>query len=229
MPRTSFEALSHGFHFRNADIRWSFGMVGGTQLCGGLAFGSLDHFYHRLTIPPDFNPPAEGTPLHNYIVARQMDAHNYAIPRLIAGDRRFRGNAFEAGLRVDQNFGVVKRSIDARRPIPVLLSSARNSLSTGSHWVVATGYELLSTSTYGCAIMTKLYLYDSNRPNVESELEPHYSSSTFKIKGSGSQYGYYAPFDEYAALNPSSPADFNRRPSTTRLATDPFNFGNPRF
>ena len=221
MARTAFQSSIHGYHFRNGDIRWSHGMLNGTQLCGGLAFGSLDHFYFRVPIPQSFEPPAEGTPVHNYIVARQMDAHRYAIPRLMMGDGRFRGDAFEASLREDQNFGVVKRKIDAGHPVPILLSSAANSLSTQSHWVVATGYESLPGSTLGCPIFSKLYLYDSNRPNTESEFVPDWTARTFKIVGSRREYGLYAPYDSYQAVNPRVEA--NRTPSVTDLATNPFN------
>jgi hypothetical protein len=222
MPRTTFQSSIHGYHFRNGDIRWSHGMMNGTQLCGGLAFGSLDHYYFRVPIPSVWDPPEEGTPIHNYIVSRQMDAHRYAIPRLITGDGRFRGDSFEASLREDQNFGVVKRMIDGGRPVPILLSSATNSLSTRSHWVVATGYESLAGSTFGCPIFSKLYLYDSNRPNIESEFHPDWASRTFKIQGSRSEYGLYAPYDAYQAMNPTAAA-MSRTPSVTGLAANPFN------
>ncbi len=228
MQRTTFQSRSHGFHFRNSDIRWSFGLSNGTQLCGGLAFGSLDHYYYRIAIPADFNPPAEGTPLHNYIVTRQMDAHQYAIPRLIGGDQRFNGTGFELSVRQDRNFGIIKNMIDRGRPVPVLLSSARSSLSTGSHWVVATGYESLPGSEYGCPVMQKIFLYDSNRPEVESELTADWTRRTLKIRGGRAEYGYFAPYDAYEALNPSLPAVFGRRPNATGLASNPFRLpGSP--
>ena len=71
--------------------------------------------------------------------------------------------------------------------------------------------------------MNKLYLYDSNRPDVESEFEPDWTRRIFKIKGARAEYGYYAPFDAYEALDVRSPSVFNRQPSTTGLATNPFN------
>lgn len=121
MARTIFRAAIHAFHFSNNDITWSFGAMGGRSLCGGMSFGSLDFFFHRIRIPSTRIEPEEGTPLHNYILRRQMDAHTFAIPRLIAGDRRWRNDSFAASLRADQNFGVVKRWIDNGRPIPILL------------------------------------------------------------------------------------------------------------
>lgn len=226
MQTTRFRPATHGFHFSNNDIHWSFGFMQGRNLCGGMSFASLDYFFHRMSIPSTRSVPEEGTPLHNYILRRQMDAHRYAIPRLITGSRRWRNEPFESCLRADQHFGVVKQLIDGGSPVPILLSAAGASLSTNSHWVVATGYEMIPTSVYGCAICTKLYVYDNNQPDVDSELLPDMVGRCFRLSQSRRRYGYYAPFEGYTAVRPTREA-MNAIPSTTTLATNPFGLPRP--
>lgn len=222
MPRTGFRPDTHGFHFSNNDIRWSFGAAGGRNLCGGMTFASLDHYYHRMSIPPDREPPAEGTPLHSYILQRQMQAHRFAMPRLVTGNPGWRGDRWEACMRADQYFGVVKRSIDAGRPVPVLLASADGALSTNSHWVLATGYESSSTSVWGTGSLLRLYLYDNNQPDREATLEPDMVGRNFRIGRYARQYSHYAPFEAYQAVRPT-PEAMRGTPRATELVTNPFN------
>ncbi|MEZ5344591.1 MAG: hypothetical protein R2681_03450 [Pyrinomonadaceae bacterium] len=219
---TSFRPFTHGFYFSNHYIRWSWGAAHGRQLCGGMAFASLDFFYYRMTIPSDFNPPEEGTPLHNYILRRQLHAHTFAIPRLISGGSRWRDRPFEACLRGDRNFGIVKSFIDNGRPIPILLASNRDTLSTDSHWVTAIGYESERSANFNCEVATKILLYDNNRPNVTSELVPDHHANCFKILTTTGTYGYYAPYPDYTSIRPTA-AEMAVRPNATQLVTNPFN------
>lgn len=219
---TSFHPRNNGFHFSNNNIRWSWGLMNGRQLCGGMAFASLDFFYHRMVIPPNFNPPEEGTPLHNYIVRRQMHAHTFAIPRLIAGERRWRTSLYESSLRTDRFFGPVKRLIDERRPVPILLAAVNGTISTNSHWVTVIGYESFNNSMMGSEVFSRLLIYDNNKPEIVCELTPDSWASNFRITNSRRRYGYYVPFEDYTSIRPTE-EEMAVSPNTTQLATNPFN------
>jgi hypothetical protein len=203
MPKTSFQPAQHGFHFSNRDIQYSFNLMNGRELCGGMSFASLDFFHHQMPIPSTRVAPAVGTPLNNYILRRQIQAHHFAIPRLISGGASGGNSPFESCLRVDQSFGIVKRMINSGRPVPILLSAEGASLSTNSHWVVAIGFESMPTSTYGCEILSKLYIYDNAQPDIETELIPEWGDNNFRLQGSRRRFAYYAPFGEYSPIRPT--------------------------
>lgn len=198
MHRTTFSPSVHGFHFSNNDIRYSFNAFYGRQLCGGMTFASLDYYYNRMSIPETTSAPPIGSPLNNYILRRQLDAHHYAIPRLISG------GSFESCLRADGAFGIIKRMINTGRPVPLLLSAEGNSLSTNSHWVTAIGYKSMPTSTYGCEMLARLYIYDNAQPDVETQLVPDFVSRNFRLMGTRGLYGFYAPFEGYRPVRPTA-------------------------
>ena len=214
MTSTAFEPSTHGFHFSNNDIRWSYLTSSGRMLCGGMTYASLDYYYHRISIPPQTSPPAQGEPLHSYIYMRQEDAHRYALPRLsqtipARGDR-----AFSDGVRASGQFGRLIRLIDAQRPVPILMVSNRSALSTGSHWTLAIGYEKSNHGTYGANTCSKIYLYDNAEPNVVCELEPDFSNRNFRHVQSGVRYRTIFANDQYSAVHPHSAA---RPPSAAGL------------
>ena len=204
MPNTDFDPRIHGFHFSNNDIRWSFGPISSTMLCGGMTYASLDYYYHRIAIPPQNTPPAEGTPLHGYIYMRQEDAHRYALPRL-SQTLPERGNrAFGDGVRASGQFGRIMRAVTARRPVPILMVSNRSALSTGSHWTLAIGYEKANHGTYGANACSKIYLYDNARPDEVCELVPDFAQGNFRHVQSGSRYRTIFANDAYGAVHPNS-------------------------
>lgn len=204
MPSTGFQPSTHGFHFSNNDIRWSFGPYSSTMLCGGMTYASLDYYYHRITIPPDRAPPHEGTPLNRYIYMRQEDAHRYALP-LLSRTIPERGNrVFADGVTARGQFGRIMRSIDARRPIPLLMVSSHGALSTGSHWTLAIGYEASNHASFGANTCAKLYLYDNAVPNRVSELVPEFMAGQFRHAGSRATYSTIFANDRYSAVHPNA-------------------------
>lgn len=67
-----FRPSVHGFPFRNGFQ----GRILGTGensygLCGGMSFAAADYFLAQRPIPGGPKAPAEGTPLHEYLYARQ--------------------------------------------------------------------------------------------------------------------------------------------------------------
>jgi hypothetical protein len=49
----------------------SFGLPSRFGLCGGMSSAAADYFLARRDVPPDAKPPERGTPLYNFIYARQ--------------------------------------------------------------------------------------------------------------------------------------------------------------
>lgn len=204
MPRTGFEPASHGFHFSNNDIRWSFGPVSRTQLCGGMSFASLDYYYYRTPIPPDRSPPAEGTPLHRFIYTRQMHAHEFALPRLSRDIPEAGENAFSRGVSSSGQFGRLVRQIDEGRPVPILMVSRRSALSVGSHWTLAIGYEMADHASFGSDACQKIYIYDNAYPDEVCELVPQFMQGVFQQVRSGVAYRTIFADDEYTAMHPAT-------------------------
>jgi len=62
----------HGFQFRNG-FEGSFLGTGESAygLCGGMSFAAADYYLAGMEPPRDSKPPAQGTPLFNYIYSRQ--------------------------------------------------------------------------------------------------------------------------------------------------------------
>jgi hypothetical protein len=86
-PSSEFLPSKHGFIFRNSfsgsplprqlrDI--GFDKVVGDQAhygkCGGMSLAAADYFLARKAIPTDKVPPADGSPLFEYITQRQVDS-----------------------------------------------------------------------------------------------------------------------------------------------------------
>lgn len=214
MPSTGFRPSTHGFHFSNNDIRWSYLTQSGRKLCGGMTYASLDYYYHRVAVPPVTSPPQQGTPLHSFIYMRQEDAHRYALP-LLSRTMPERGNrAFSDAVRSGGQFGRVMRSIDAQRPIPLLMVSSRSALSTGSHWTLAIGYEKSNHASFGPDTCSKIYLYDNAVPNQICELVPEFMRGMFRHTPSNVLYRTIFANDRYTAVHPNSAA---RTPSASDL------------
>jgi len=76
--RTRFEPELHGFKFVNSfdvDARMFGRQTWNMGLCGGMAFGALDRFQHRRSVPPDTKPPGEKCPeleLRFELIKRQL-------------------------------------------------------------------------------------------------------------------------------------------------------------
>jgi len=204
MPRTAFHPRSNGFHFSNNNIPWSFGPIHRTMLCGGMTYASLDYYYHRIEIPPGRSAPEEGSRLHSYIYMRQEDAHRYALPRLSRTIPQRGDQAFSDGVSATGQFGRLMRSIDAQRPIPILMVSARGALSTSSHWTLAIGYEKSNHGSYGPDTCSRIYLYDNARPDTVCDLVPIFMQGKFRHQQGGAMFRTIFADDQYTSVHPNS-------------------------
>jgi hypothetical protein len=181
-PRmTDFEPSRHGFSFVNTftnnfisefDVR-----TGG--LCGGMVYSALDYYYADVPIPRQDWKPAEGERLRDYIYARQVTSLESNLDRwaeLTVNPFGWRNQEFfNWGL---QGFGggqleVLKRQLDAGRPVPLGLRSCGDSCS-GDHQVLAIGYDMGRYDGRLGAHKTdlKIFIYDPNHPNSIQTLVP---------------------------------------------------------
>jgi hypothetical protein len=208
--RTRFEPSVHGFHFSNLRIEYSYGALQGYNLCGGMAYGSLDYFYHTQQIPQDRTPPAPGTALNTYIVDRQVHAHGFMIRTLPLRAAASSSDQFRQGLSTDGYFGGVMQWIDQDRPVPILMMSRESPLSKSSHWTVAIGYEMdEAPPDYGGRRCGRVILYDNNYPNEICYLEPDFAGQYFS-HNRGDEYRSYWPNGDFQSLDP------RRRPAPPR-------------
>jgi hypothetical protein len=186
---TVFTSNEHGYQFRNAfEGAWP-------ELCGGMAFSSLDYYYAGLTIPRVVTAPEPDEPLYGYLMRRQLDAHAFAIPALVAGRSRWGTNSRRTS--ETHAYDAVKNWINRGSPMPILLGDLENPLSTNSHWVVGTGYE------DGNGGMGRVYLYDNNYPNRRCWISPSDSGSVSHFAHSENRrYGFYVPYLDYRPQDP---------------------------
>ncbi|MDT4907409.1 MAG: hypothetical protein QOI69_650, partial [Pseudonocardiales bacterium] len=83
-----FTPRVNGFRFTNSfppapTIRVDLGLAGNVGLgnasqgvCGGMVFAARDYFQAARPVPVDDVPPAQGTPLFDYIAGRLVDSFN---------------------------------------------------------------------------------------------------------------------------------------------------------
>ena len=86
--------------------------------------------------------------MNNYIMERQIDAHQFAIPNLIANSIfSSRSDTFTYSERRSEGYGTVVENVNNGKPIPIILLDIDAPLSTSSHWVVAIGYGMNGVSS----------------------------------------------------------------------------------
>jgi hypothetical protein len=171
-----FLPSSHGFHFANA---WPPGptvrfgpldprIVGigdaSTGLCGGMVYTIADLFAAGVPVPPDREPPANGSPRFNSIVRRQVESLAWLTVPVRFWLRMAIGGSFggdRARTTLDREWPRAKAELDAGRLVPIGLirvAAADPRALTKNHQVVAWGY-----AEDGQAIA--LRLYDPNWPD----------------------------------------------------------------
>jgi hypothetical protein len=158
-------------------------------VCGGMVYGALDLFLAqpRLRVPPDTTPPAGGTPLTNYILARLMDS--FALPFGPASNVA-RYIDFMSTLDHDTwlSHGIpwiiannewpkIKQDIDAGRPSPLGLVSgswvwptnisAKIKMLGHCHQVLAYGYDLDDAANLTLLVYDPNDPYDPNHPGAD--------------------------------------------------------------
>lgn len=134
-------------------------------LCGGMCYAALDYFHAGLPVPALYYPPARGTPLHRYLVRRQIDSWRYLwVPlRTLWWTVRSDRSAARAALRGE--LPRVLRRLDRGEPAVIVLVRVRRGDPTANHQVVVTGYE----REYATG-RVRLMLYDPNHHGLEVAL-----------------------------------------------------------
>jgi hypothetical protein len=156
VPR--FVPSSRGFHFANA---WPSGptvkfgpidprIVGigdaSTGLCGGMVYTIADLFAADVTVPPDVQPPANGSPQFKSIVRRQVESLYWLTVPIRFWIRMALGGALggdRARSTLEREWPKAKAEIDAGRLVPIGLIrvAAKNPRKlTNNHQVIAYGY-----------------------------------------------------------------------------------------
>jgi hypothetical protein len=153
-----FRPSTSGFHFANA---WPSGptvrlgpldprIIGvgdaSTGLCGGIVYTIADMFAAHLPVPPDREPPANGSPRFNSIVRRQVESLAWLTVPVRFWLRMAVGGSFggdRARSTLEGEWPKAKAWLDSGRlaPIGLIRVAAVNPRDlTKNHQVVAWGY-----------------------------------------------------------------------------------------
>ncbi|MGI6368593.1 MAG: hypothetical protein ACOX2L_09610 [Anaerolineae bacterium] len=134
-------------------------------LCGGMCYTALDYFHAGLLPPALHYPPASGTPLHRYLLRRQLDSWRYATVPLrtlwwtLLNDRAL------ARRTVQRELPRLLKSLNQGVPAVILLVRVRCKDPTLNHQVVVTGYT--EDREHG---RVQLELYDPNHEEMDVTL-----------------------------------------------------------
>ena len=177
LQRTTFDPQQHGFRFANYfsfSLDFDLPLVPPIDLgeiifglCGGMSFAALDYFHAGIPIPTMDTQPEPGTPLHSYLLRRQIGSLTKpAVPlRILEWMLREDGDIARQTAR--REFPKVRRRIAKGNPAVLLLLRAGGvSDPTQNHQVVVTGYDL----DEGTGQLT-LFLYDPNHPEPAEEVQ----------------------------------------------------------
>ncbi|MBA2718383.1 MAG: hypothetical protein H0U52_03930 [Chloroflexi bacterium] len=183
-----FAPSTHGFHFANA---WSAGPtirfgpldprligVGDARagLCGGMCYTVADLFAADVQVPPDREPPANGSPRFRAIVRRQVESLAWLSVPIRFWLRSALGGSFggdRARSTWEREWPKARARLDAGRltSIGLIRVATRDPRDlTHNHQVIAWGY-----AEDGRAVT--LRLYDPNWPDrddvtVSIDLDP---------------------------------------------------------
>ena len=213
--RTAFDPLKDGFRFANrfqnvvnlplgTNIR-----TGG--LCGGMAYTALDYFLAKSKIPQQDFLPAEGTPLQQYLYARQFtslqsNTDKWAEVSLNPGGARD-SEFFNWGLQGNNGGRIeeLRSFIDRGMPVPIGLKSN----SGGDHQVLAIGYDMggYKGDLGANAANFKIFVYDSNHPLRMMTLVPDIANKVYKYPpgdndGDNQNWRTYFVDKNYHAITP---------------------------
>ena len=133
-------------------------------LCGGMAWYVRERFKAGQPIPPDVDPPANGSALFKALVRRQVKSLEWMRTPL-GFWRMGAGGAEGIGRRTrDREWPRIRRSIDAGRlaMLGVVRSKGVNPLNlTKNHQVLCYGYATENGTV-------RLRIYDPNWPNKDN-------------------------------------------------------------
>jgi hypothetical protein len=115
-------------------------------LCGGMCFTVRDLFEGGIAVPPDREPPANGSPRFTSIVRRQVESLDwFRLPVRFYGRSAF-GSLFggdRAKATFEDEWPKIRREIDEGRlaMIGLVRVAGKNPFKlTGNHQVIAYGY-----------------------------------------------------------------------------------------
>lgn len=188
MKKTAFDPTRDSFRFAN-QFQNVVNLPLGTNvrtggLCGGMAYAALDYFLAKRKIPQQDFLPAEGTPLQQYLYAReftslQSNADKWAEVMLNPGGAR-NSEFFNWGLQTTNGGRIeeLRSFIDRGMPVPLGLKSN----SGGDHQVLAIGYDMGNyTGDLGPnAANFKIFVYDSNHPGKTMTLVPDMANKVYR-------------------------------------------------
>ncbi|HEV2404277.1 MAG TPA: hypothetical protein VGR88_02425, partial [Ktedonobacterales bacterium] len=149
--------------------------AGSYGLCGGMTFASLDYWLQQWIVPRgngrDDQPSratTQGTVLRDYIWSRLLDSiqDNGAtfITWVIMANAPFGAGHSWLKSQTSTEFQNIKAGIDSGTPVPIgLIGTTSNPLN--DHQVLCYGYQDNLDGT------GSLFLYDNNRPGVESQID----------------------------------------------------------
>ena len=183
---TRFNPEVHSFRFRN-DFITNFAGIDFSGLCGGMAYSALDYFNNNIPVPTQTSPPANGTPLRQYIYNRQQNATLDNVDKW--GELSI--NPFGSRTNEFFNWGLqgfnggrvqeLRAEIDAGRPVPLGLYKGGNGGFVTHHQVLAIGYDMGryrgDLGQYQEDL--RIYVYDSNFPRQTKVLRPNLGNKTY--------------------------------------------------
>ncbi len=189
MAKTAFLPSLHGFHFPNAFVNvlvnTPFGAITTGGRCGGMAYASLDYFFHQAPVPNcidqsptvpgvnDFSSsngvPPDGTILADFILLRLMTTFaQYGYTALMWNGASDHSTALGPG-RVpatkNNEWPKLKAHLDQGTPVTIGLINCDGSLGD-AHQVVAYDYSLTSDAS-GTQFIT-ISLSDNRFPDDDT-------------------------------------------------------------
>lgn len=201
MPKLNFIPARDGFHFaNNFTNHLPLGITTG-GLCGGMALSAFNYFAYKMPVPThatgnqdfgntDGDVPPEGQSLRQYILDRQIDTFLYAAPFLVFPWDNNPAWHFSTSLSA---FNVIKQMIDRGNFNLLGLRGIGQIVGTGGgHQVLVYGYD---------ENPKRLYIYDSNFPDVEITLQ---LDEINRCLLHASRANIYASYFSMMELNPNN-------------------------
>jgi hypothetical protein len=179
---TSFTSQADGFRFPNRfefSFRIDLPLVQSIDLgevvyglCGGMCYAALDCFKAGRPIPQQEDVPQTGTPLHLYLVDRQVDSLSLPAGLLKVLEWMMLDDGEVGWLTAAREFPKARRRLDRREPT-VLAFIRQHGISDPSqnHQVVARAYDYDDRQK-----KLELCLYDPNHPGEEPQLVMDFSN-----------------------------------------------------
>jgi hypothetical protein len=157
-------------------------------LCGGMAFTARDYFEAGRQPPSDTSPPAEGSPLFEYLVGRLLASFNLPlgvlrfielmnplVPDTDTPASRLLPISSRAQVMMGREWPLVKQELDAGHPSALGLIKVKSADVNNvgqNHQVLAYGYDLDDRQLV-------LHIYDPNYPDndaVQLTLDPAHAA-----------------------------------------------------